>query len=545
MARSRPSAAQKLAEARDASPEKLRRTLAGDLDNIVTKALRKIPAERYGTVSALSEDIRHYLNHEPVSARADSFAYRARKFVRKHRVPVTLAALAMIGLVAAATRERELRGRAELEAKKAVAVETYLVSIFGAADPYAPTTDKPNDVTARTLLDRGAERMDTSLSNQPEVRAELRGALGQVYANLGVYPKATAELRTSLAERKALYGPNNIAVAEADGAARRRAASGRQSRARPRRSCVARSMCGESCSAITNEATAEALDHLGELYVQRHAFAKAEPLIREALTIRRELYGDSSLRSRDESQLPRRRCCTRRERTRRRSSNFVRRSRSEPVAWARIIRPRRSRCRISQEWRTGSATTPTPSVIGSGQSRSTRRRSASAHHSITTSLNGLGQMLFKVGRLEEADSMLREALAINRQLFGENHEAVAANLGNLAIVVRERGQFDEAERLLEEGLAIDQKLDGPEDYNVGFDLNEIAVVLRLRGRPDSAVKLLRRALAMTVKQTGEDEVGTKIIKVNLGRALLEAKQYAGGGDAASWCAREARYEQRG
>ena len=143
---------------------------------------------------------------------------------------------------------------------------------------------------------------------------------------------------------------------------------------------------------------------------------------------------------------------------------------------------------------------------------------------MTLSLNDLGQMLFKLGRLEEADSLLREALALNRRLFGENHEAVSANLANLALIVRERGDFDEAERLLEQALAVDRKLYGAVHMNIGFDMNEIAVVLRLRGRPDSAIAVLRPTLAMT-RQLQGDQLATQTIIINLGRALDEAHRY--------------------
>ncbi len=72
-------------QARAISAIKLARTLRGDLDNIVAKALKKQASERYLTVAALADDLRRYLDHEPVSARADSIAYRAGKFVRRHR----------------------------------------------------------------------------------------------------------------------------------------------------------------------------------------------------------------------------------------------------------------------------------------------------------------------------------------------------------------------------------------------------------------------------------------------------------------------------
>ena len=63
-----------------------RDTLRGDLDNIAAKALKKAPAERYASVAAFAEDLRRWLADEPVSARADTWRYRAGKFVRRHRV---------------------------------------------------------------------------------------------------------------------------------------------------------------------------------------------------------------------------------------------------------------------------------------------------------------------------------------------------------------------------------------------------------------------------------------------------------------------------
>jgi serine/threonine protein kinase/tetratricopeptide (TPR) repeat protein len=515
-----PPEAQRLAAARDASPEKLHRIFSGDLDNIVAKTLKKDPAERYATVGALEEDVRHYLNHEPVSARADSFKYRASKFVRRHRVPVALAVLATIGLVGAAARERTLRGRAETEAKKAVAVEEYLVSVFGAADPFAPTPVGRGNITARELLDRGALRMDTSLIDQPEVRAELRGALGRVYANLGVYDKATSELRSSLVARRALYRGDNASVAEAmdrlgevlmqedsldeadsllsDGLAMRRRLFGDR-----------------------NAATAESLEHLAELYENRDQFDKSEPLFRQALAMRRGMYGDSDL-------------------TVAASRDYLGRmlhskgADTEAIPQYQIALAIRTR-RLGEEHPATAETIHDIAVAEEDLGRYAdaerddrralaieRKTLGSNHRSVSLTLNDLGQLLFKLGRLGEADTMLRQALAINRRLFGENHEAVSANLSNLALIVRERGDFDEAERLLQQALKIDLALRGPEHIDVGFDLNEIAVVMRLEGRPDSAVVLLRQALAMSHRVAGADARGTLIISVNLGRALSEA-----------------------
>ena len=83
-----------------------RKALKGDLDNIVAKALKKAPGERYATVDAFADDLRRHLDHEPVSARADSFGYRVAKFVRRHRLvvgAVSLTLLALVGGVAGTT----------------------------------------------------------------------------------------------------------------------------------------------------------------------------------------------------------------------------------------------------------------------------------------------------------------------------------------------------------------------------------------------------------------------------------------------------------
>ncbi len=88
-----------LAEKRATTPEKLRHQLRGDLDTIIARALKKAPAERYASVSAFADDLRRYLKHEPISARPDTFAYRAVKFVRRNRSVVALTVLAFAAII--------------------------------------------------------------------------------------------------------------------------------------------------------------------------------------------------------------------------------------------------------------------------------------------------------------------------------------------------------------------------------------------------------------------------------------------------------------
>lgn len=97
------------ARARATTPERLRRQLRGDLDTIVAKALKKNPQERYASVVVFADDLRRYLNHEPIKARPDTIGYVAAKFLRRNWLPVAAAAVVIASLAAGlyvANRER-------------------------------------------------------------------------------------------------------------------------------------------------------------------------------------------------------------------------------------------------------------------------------------------------------------------------------------------------------------------------------------------------------------------------------------------------------
>src|SRR5262249_50302057 len=92
--------AQMDASSRGTSADKLSRQLRGDLDTIIAKALKKNPRERYSSVTGMADDLGRYLRNEPISARPDTMAYRAAKFVRRNRTAVALAALVVVSTMA-------------------------------------------------------------------------------------------------------------------------------------------------------------------------------------------------------------------------------------------------------------------------------------------------------------------------------------------------------------------------------------------------------------------------------------------------------------
>ena len=200
------------------------RTLRGDLDNIVSKALKKSPGERYATVDAFAEDLRRFLNHEPVLARPDTVGYRASKFVRRHRVGVVAAAvtlLALIGGVVGTTWQaieaqraktlaeaneheaQEQRSTAEFEARIARANHEFLSQVFGDAMRGGETS------SMRQRLDRARDMLGKHYASDPKVHANLLLQLAGRYDELNDYQRE-AQVMQEFNELSARTGDGSL-----------------------------------------------------------------------------------------------------------------------------------------------------------------------------------------------------------------------------------------------------------------------------------------------------------------------------------------------
>ncbi len=183
-----------------------KRELAGDLDNIVARALRKDPAERYASVLALRDDIQRHLAHQPITAQAESAAARARKFVRRHRAGVIAAILVFVaigtGLVGVVWQAQVARN----EARKATAIRDFLVGIFERNSVAHPDGARARQTTAAELLAQSAQQIRGALRDAPEVRTELLGVMAQLYASLDMQSDAIALLTDKLASQRATAG---------------------------------------------------------------------------------------------------------------------------------------------------------------------------------------------------------------------------------------------------------------------------------------------------------------------------------------------------
>lgn len=181
---------------RSRSPTHLRKRLSGDLDNIVMMTLQKEAARRYATVTLLHDDIGNFLAHRPVQARADSLSYRSAKFLRRNRLPVSIAA-AFLATIASLTlfytqRLAAERDIATAESQKANEVSSFLVSLFTSASP--DTMQQPmadfRDLTAREVLDYGLVELRARQQGDSLIRANLLAVVARVYERLDELDKA-------------------------------------------------------------------------------------------------------------------------------------------------------------------------------------------------------------------------------------------------------------------------------------------------------------------------------------------------------------------
>jgi len=195
------------------------KSLAGDLDNIVLKALRKEPERRYSSAENFAEDIHLHQRGLPVTARPNTFSYRAEKFFKRNKGSVIggiLLVLAIVGGIIATLWQAKIaraeRDRARVEAEKAEKINVFLQNVLNLSNPFwiSANPDSKVDATIAQALDEAAQKVETDLAGQTEIQAEVYYTLGKTYMGQGKFEKAQAQLEKSL-EKFSQLSPENSA----------------------------------------------------------------------------------------------------------------------------------------------------------------------------------------------------------------------------------------------------------------------------------------------------------------------------------------------
>ncbi len=173
-----------------------------DLTALIDRALAAEPARRHATVSALREDLAALLARRPLAQHATSLRIRAARFGERHRLPIVVAAVATlalsIGLIASAVQLRNERDRALANEQRAQAIAKFLVDTLAQANPWGASA---GGGTVLEAMDRAAERLDAGLDESIDVRRELREAIANVYTMIDEPKRCLSLLSSPSAEQ--------------------------------------------------------------------------------------------------------------------------------------------------------------------------------------------------------------------------------------------------------------------------------------------------------------------------------------------------------
>ena len=533
--------------ARETNPARAR-LLQGDLDAIVLKALRTEPAERFASVDALSDDLRRHLTGHPVLARRSSTAYRARRFIRRHRmetvavVGISMSLLAGAGLsLWQARRAAAERDLAALASRESNAVTAFVMGVFEASDPAQARGDT---LTAGQLVERAAARAEM-LRGQPAAQARMLEVTGRLYSSLGRYGDAHAVVTRALSIRQAAGERSTPAAAAtlgqlADLDLLLDAYAAAESTAREALRIQERSLGPTSrpVAATLNQITRVAI-YRGDLRVAenyaRRALAASQLSLGEndSLTADNHIALGSILRREgrfDEAEREFRRALAIIEATAGSDNamaahaimkiaylldeNRGRYADAEPL-YRRALEIRRMQYGdgspmvaatlldiaefLSRRGDRLGAVAPARQAMGIAQ-----RAYGSQHPAVADFAGSFAEVLYRAGKRDEADSVLRRAIAIDQRMRGRDHALIAGLEMGLARLCIERGDYSSAEAVVRDAIRIRERASGANSPNAASAQGLLGMVLTREHRYVAADSLLRHAIETIERQVGRE-----------------------------------------
>ena len=477
-----------VAAQRSTTPDRLGRALGLELETILNKALKKSPAERYGSVAELGDDLRRYLDDKPIAARPDTVRYRARKFVRRHRRSIGVAAGAVAGIVAMSafyaiqiTTERD---RARVEAEKASQVSQLLRSVLLSADPYRdpdPAAESGATPDARSLLDTLAARISDELSDQPDVQAEMLTVIGRTYERLGLLDRALP-----LLERALDIGRRTFASPDAR--------------------------------------VGQTLNDLGVLQREMGRASASLPLLEESLAIRRAALGDEhkdvavtlseygrTLRAAgrlDDSERPTRDALAIRTKLLGDEHREVATNKSD---LASLLLERGEVDEAERYYRESLATNE--KLLGAD------------HPNAAASKSSVGTVLAVKGQFAAAEKLQRESLEVRRRVLGASNPDSAFAVQALATTLEMQGKYQEAESLLGDAYRVVTSALGEDNPRVASMSVDLARVRIARGQAADVETIMRRAVAVRQRVFPADHWRIAEAQALLGASLAAQHRY--------------------
>ena len=522
---------ERIARRRSATPDELRRILRGDLETILDKAMRKDPEDRYASAEQLRLDLRRFLDSQPVSARPATTGYKLRKFVRRNRLAVAVGTTAVCAGLGFSIWVGVLYARAEANMKRALGAEAstareaetlrqvsdFLTELFEVA---SPEVSHGRDVTARELLDAGAERIEGDLDTEPRVRASLLLTMAASYQWLGRYEEALRLAVSAAAIRRELFGEESAELAEAEaeiGWLQLRLGDYEEAERTTRD--VSRIL--EGARGPHHPDVAEAYSALGAILYQQGRFAEAESAMVRALAIHEGApEPDPELVALASNDL---------------AAVLLSAGRTDEAG---DLLARAVEAHVAAGDTTHPAFATYLSNLGDLRMRQDRFEEAEglidrALGIATATLgadnvelaerhNAMGMLMHRLARYDEAERHFLRAVEIWRANLPEGHPKIVWTLDNLAAAYIDAGRLDEADGICEDVVRMSEISVGLESVYHGVVLLTMADLREAQGRWAEAGELRERAIPLYEAEFGTEHrhVAQRVLELGRNRLRL-------------------------
>jgi tetratricopeptide (TPR) repeat protein len=448
--------AKQVAAKRRTDVGRLRGQLKGELDWVILKAMEKDRTRRYSSASELAADIERYLHHQPIQAHAPSTGYQLRKMMRRHTTAVGFASTVLILIIGFGiwmsflyTRATRAEQAAASEAETAKQASDFMVGMFEVVDPSQALGET---ITAKEILDRGAEKVEGQLADQPLIQARLMDTMGQVYGSLGLFDQAMPLLESSLETRERELGPHDLEVANSLvtlGMVYGFRKQDYEKAVIPLDRAIA---IREQILGPDHVDTGKALFWLG--LSKKHLEGEVEDasrILHRAQSILEEGLGPTSLE----------------------------------VAWCI------NDLAMIAFWQ---GDLDRSAVLFERALEIKEMNLDPLDPDVSIGLNNVGYVLMQMARYEEAEPIIRRALENKEQVLPTEHPEVAESLHSLGEVLRRLGKHDEATEILTRALVIQERVFGPVHPEVALTLASLGALYRDTNREAEAAEAFERAI---------------------------------------------------
>ena len=509
-----------------------------EIEAVVLKAIAKEKERRYQSVDLLAEDLRRYIDDEPVTARPPSALYQFGKFAKRNKKSVAVVIIALAALTWAmidVTLERNRAVRAEHAAERqaaiAQAVNDFLNNdLLSAVDPLK---QQGRDVTVLEVLQKASETIENRFKEEPLVEAAVRTTLGHTYMNLGQFEPAEPHLARALALRQENLGEAHVDTLKALmllGYLRIR--QGRYLEAEPllvKSLELHRRVLGEE-----DPDTLSAMEILGVLYRRLGRYDEAEPLYLEVLDARRRVLGEEhrytivSIRNlailyKVQGKYDR-------------AEAFY----SEALELGRRV--------LGDEHPdTLSALTSLAALYRSQQRldeaeslcvevvQAQRRLLGDDHPDPLMSMHSLANVYLEQRRYEAAEQLFLEVLEARRRVLGDEHQHTLETMYALSSVYSSLERWEESEPLMVEVMEGYRRVLGEEHPSTVASVAALAGIRRHQGRFTDALPLYREALEKRSRALGYDSGETLHVFRGLVETLIALERFEEAGPLANEC----------